>query len=179
LAPVGPGSIDFLYQLATDEATGWRWRFNGIVPRREAFEQSLWNGILTQFIVYEITGETMIGSVVAYNADLNHGFAYVAVAMTSEAMGSGAGIEAADLFGAHLFGCYRLRKLYLEVPEFNIGQFETAIGWLFREEANLVGHLYYWGRYWDRRILAVYREDYESIPVAGNMLGRRRRPSSY
>ena len=54
---------------------------------------------------------SLVGSVFAYNADLNNGIVYVAAGMLPAAAGSGIGIEATDLFVSHLFGCYRLRKL--------------------------------------------------------------------
>jgi RimJ/RimL family protein N-acetyltransferase len=176
LVPVeSEAAVEFLYQLAIDESVGWRWRFGGMVPRRDTFEQTLWNGVLTQFVIVEKAHGAMVGSTLAYNADLNHGTAYVAAAMLREATRSGVGIEAADLFAAHLFACYRIRKLYFEVPEYNIPQFESSIGWLLREEGSLLQHTYYQGRFWDRKILALYREDYESVAAGGRVLGRRRR----
>jgi RimJ/RimL family protein N-acetyltransferase len=166
--------VEFLYQLAIDESVGVRWRFNGLVPRRETFEQSLWSGVLTQFIVAERQTGACLGTVTAYNADLNHGYAYVAAAMIADATGSGVGIEAVDLFLGYLFACYRLRKLYFEVPEYNLAQFASALTW-FRDEGTLVDHTYFDGRLWDRKILALYRQDYEGIAKSGQALGRRRR----
>ncbi|MGH9090704.1 MAG: phosphopantetheine-binding protein [Acidimicrobiales bacterium] len=153
---------DFLYRLAIDERIGWRWRFTGAVPPRAVFEQSLWNGVLTQFVVVERARSVPIGCVMAYNAEMNHGFAYVAAALIEEAAGSGVGIEAVDLFCGHLFACYRLRKLYFEVPDYNLGQFASSLDWLLRVEGCLRDHTYYGGRLWDRHLLALYKEDYDA-----------------
>ena len=175
LAEVRVEAVEFLYQLAIDEEVGWRFRFAGSVPRRETFDQSLWNGVLTQFVVVEKSSGAMIGSVVAYNADLNHGFAYLAVGMTSEVSRSGAGIEAADVFLVYLFSVFRLRKIYIEVPEYNVAQFGSAIDWILKKEGVLRDHTFYQGRFWDRHIYAIYREDYLSIPDDSRAFGRRRR----
>lgn len=176
LAPITPGMVGFLYDLATDDEIGWRWRYAGVIPRRDTFEQFLWNGVLSQFVVVERATEGAIGSVIAYNADLNNGFAYVAAGMSRGAIDSGIGVEAVDLFIAHLFACYRLRKLYFEVPEYNLSQFSSAIGWLFRNEGVQADHTFYNGRFWDRYILALYRGDYEKVGTNVKVLGRRRRP---
>ena len=149
LAPIGADSAEFLYQLAIDDAVGWRWRFGGTIPRRDTFDQTIWNGVLTQFIVVEKVRGTMIGSVLAYNTDLNHGFTYAAAAMLGEVAGFGIGIEAVDLFVRHLFACYRFRKIYFEVPEYNISQFGSSIGSLLRQEGILKDHTYYQGKFWD------------------------------
>lgn len=155
-------SIDFLYRLAIDERIGWRWRFAGAVPPRGVFEQSLWTGVLTQFVIVERARGVPIGCVMAYNAEMNHGIAYVAAALVEEAAGSGVGVEAVDLFCGHLFACYRLRKLYFEVPDYNLGQFASSLDWLLRSEGCLRQHTYYDGRLWDRHMLALYKEDYDA-----------------
>ena len=175
LEPIGSDAHDFLYDFAIDEAVGWRWRHAGAVPRREVFEQSLWNGVLTQFVIVENASDTRIGMAVAYNADLNHGFAYVAAGVLGEAVGSGVAVEAIDMFVGHLFGCYRLRKLYFEVPEYNLEQFSSAIGSLLAPEALFSEHTYYNGRYWDRHVLTLDREVYAGIAGSSRVLGRQRR----
>jgi len=44
------------------------------------------------------------------------------------------------------------------VPEFNVGQFQSAIArGLLREEGRLVGHRYMDDRYWDQILYAIYR----------------------
>ncbi len=175
LVPLAADGVEFLYRLAIDEEIGWRWRFAGSVPRRDQFEQTLWAGVLTQFLVTDTLQGGLIGSAIAYNADLNHGYTFVAVGMVPEATGTGLGIEATDLFVGHLFGCYSLRKVYFEVPEYNLAQFESSLGWLLKEEGMLKNHTFYNGRYWDRAMLALYRDDYEALSPRGRALGRRRR----
>jgi RimJ/RimL family protein N-acetyltransferase len=168
LLEVRPESTEFLYQLTIDESTGWRWRHGGSVPRRDTFEQNLWAGVLTQFVVAERVTNNPIGLVVAYNADVNHGFAYIGAAMVEGVRRSGAGFEAVALFSSHLFAVYRLRKLYFEVSEYNLPQFRSAVGTILKEEGVLRGHTYYRGQFWDRYILALYNEDFTDLHPVRN-----------
>lgn len=163
LMPLTPGSIEFLYQLAIDERVGWRWRFGGAVVRRDTFEQGLWSGVLTQLLIVSRANDALLGSAIAYNADMNNGFAYIAAGLVADAAGSGIGIEAVDLFVGHVFASYNLRKLYFEVPEFNVPQFGSAVGTILHVEGRLLKHTYYNGRFWDRYIMSLYREEYELI----------------
>ncbi len=175
LVPADQRYADFLYSLAIDETVGFRWILTGQVPRREVFEQQLWNGVLSQFVVCRKDSDGPIGVVLAYNADLNNGYAYAASAVISEAVGSGVGIEAVDLFVDYLFRCFNLRKIYFEVPEYNLPEIQSLIGGLFHQECVLREHTYYAGRHWNRYILALYRQDYDNIASGIALGGRRRR----
>jgi hypothetical protein len=66
------------------------------------------------------------------------------------------------------------RKLYFEIPEYNMPEIQSVVDVLLHREGVLKNHSYYAGRYWNRNILALYREDYEAIGT-GLKLGRRRR----
>lgn len=164
MVPVAPGLIEFLYQLSIDEEVGYQWRFAGSVPSREAFQQELWNGVLSQFVVLALRDKSPIGSVVAYAANLPMGFVYVGGAMAPGITGTGMGIEAFDTFFNYLFVTYPLRKIYMEVPEYNLPAFASGIGGLFKHEGCLKQHTFYAGRFWDRHTLAIYRSDYDALP---------------
>lgn len=163
LAPLTPSDHDFLYALTTDEEVGFRWRFGGSVPARPAFEQMIWTSVLTQFIVIGRADNTPIGHIHAYNADLPSGIAYVGQIMTPHAQGTGVGAEAFDVFATYLFRVYPLRKIYLEVPEYNLSTIVGAGSGILKEEGRLIDHSHYDGRTWDRIILALHRSDFESL----------------
>jgi RimJ/RimL family protein N-acetyltransferase len=101
-----------------------------------------------------------VGLVVAYNADLRNQFAYIGSIFSPELINSGLGIAALDVFVRYLFATYSFRKLYAEVPEFNLPALGNRIGRLLKEEGRLRGHSYYNGRWWDQLILAIYPDDY-------------------
>jgi RimJ/RimL family protein N-acetyltransferase len=159
LEPIQNEHLDFLYRLSIGEETGFRWRFVGSMPSPEAFRSTLWSGVLCQFIVIENGGGQPIGTVVAYNADLHAGFAYVGVCMSPTARRTGIGIDALRTFLGCVFGTWNLRKIYIEVPEYNLSQFESGYAEsLFVEEGRLREHVYYGHEWWDVVILAVYRD---------------------
>ena len=151
----------FLYSMATDPLVGARWRFRGVVPRPEAFERLLWEGVLAQFVIEGTSDGIPRGVVTAYSANMNSGTANVAVALSSAHIGRGFGVEASYLFCDYLFATWSLRKLYFEAPAFNCAQFQSAIGRFLHVEGVLRDHEYYGGRYWDSVLMALYREDVE------------------
>lgn len=171
--PVAPGYLEFLYQLAISEENGFRWRYLGAVPTVESFQQNLWSGVLTQFVVVENESSHPIGLVVAYSADLHHGLGYVGGTMTPRVGGTGLSMEGFDIFLRYLFTAWNFRKLYFEVPEYNSRVLRNSVGAVFAEEGRLRHHIYYDGRYWDRIILAIYRDTWLGLPRGP--LGRRRR----
>jgi hypothetical protein len=173
LVPMTAEYMEFAYRLATDEATGVRWRLGGGVPTPEADRDSLLGGVFNQFVVLERRTSVPIGHLISYGIDLNHGVGYVGGAMVDEAQASGLGIEATYLYLRYLFETYRLRKLYFEVPEYNLGQMAGGVGTIMKEEGRLRDHSYYGGRFWDRVFLALYREDVMALNLKD--LGRRRR----
>lgn len=149
----------FLYTLLTSQDIGVRWRFRGAIPRPDAFEKMLWEGVLAQCIVEGLEDEVPRGIVTAYGVNMSAGTANIAVALTSEWVGKGFGVEAFYLFLEYAFDTWALRKVYLEAPEFNCAQFESAVGRYLHVEGILKEHEYYGGQYWDSIILAVYRSD--------------------
>lgn len=164
LVPVAPQYLEFLYQLATNEENGFRWLLAGMVPPAEAFQQNLWKGVVTQFVVIVRSSSAPIGIVVAYNAEVNHGFAYLGADFAPNVQGIGIAIEAVELFVDHVFATYNFRKLYLEVPEYNLPSMAYGIGGLLREEGVLRDHTYFRGQYWDRHMLALYRDEFLAAP---------------
>ncbi|WP_349305864.1 phosphopantetheine-binding protein [Pseudofrankia sp. DC12] len=157
LVPIHPQAVPFLYELAVSPDVGFRWRYRGSVPPFAQFENDLWQGVFTQFLVESVQTNQPAGHVMCYNADPNLGHAYVGAAMTNQYLGSGIAAEPVQLLVRYLFDVWPLRKLYLELPEFNFTQFASASGRGLSVEARLRDHDYYQGRRWDRLILAIYR----------------------
>lgn len=170
LRPVMPYDVEFLYELATGEDVGYRWRFLGHVPNFEVFSQQLWHDVLVQFVIVSRKTQDRIGLVVCYTADLRNGYAHMAIAMKGKQVGTGIAIEAASLFVNYLFATFNLRKIYAEATDFNFQSVASGKDTLFREEGRLVDHYYYQGRFWDQRIVALHRADWERL--VGDFLPR-------
>ncbi|MHB1488324.1 MAG: GNAT family N-acetyltransferase [Acidimicrobiales bacterium] len=165
LRPVSRKDYPFLYALITDEEVGPRWRFRGVIPREDQLEAALWEGVLGQFVVTGPKTTAPIGLACIYNASIPSGYANIGVVLKRSSRLAGAGVDAVRLLAAHSFQTWPFRKLYLEVPEFNLPQFASAIGRYLHEEGRLRAHDYLAGRYWDAHLLALYPEDLEKFQI--------------
>jgi hypothetical protein len=100
----------------------------------------------------------VVGCVTTYNANLQDGTVYLAVVSDSR-VGAGT-LEGVVLFLRYLFVLWPFRKVYLEVPEYNLPQFASAVSeGVLKEEGRLREHLHFDGNYLDQYLFAVYRSD--------------------
>jgi RimJ/RimL family protein N-acetyltransferase/acyl carrier protein len=149
-----------LYEIATSSEVAWRWRFRGGIPSLDAFVQTFNSGVLAQFTVTRRSDDNVVGLVAAHAPDLQNGFVSVAVVMTPEAIGTGAGIEAVIMFLNYLFHTWNFHKIYFEAAEFNFSTYASGEGRFFHLEGRLKQHHYFRGRHWDQIIAAVYRNEF-------------------
>jgi RimJ/RimL family protein N-acetyltransferase len=160
LRPVVPDDYEYLYALASDERLNLRWRHRGESLNPETFVQTLWHQVLVQFIIEENRQEDAqsIGHVLAYGPDLRNRHAAVAMVLEPDYFRRGWTLEAMVLLLNYVFTAWEMRKLYMEVIDYNLPQFGSGLDRYFAEEACLKQHEYAFGRYWDIHILAIYRE---------------------
>lgn len=162
LRPIRPTDLDWLYDLSVGGSTGWRWRFRGVTPEPSRFSELLHQGVLVQHVV-ERPGRGPIGLVVAYQADLRNRHAHLGALFDPEHHRLPCTIEAVALFLDHLFMLWDLRKVYVEAPEFNLGQFASALGSYLEEEARLREHEFHDGRWWDQVTAALHRTTWDEV----------------
>lgn len=164
LRPISQADHQFLYNLATRPDTGFRWRYRGTVPPIERFVSELWQStVLAQFVAADASSGAPQGLVVCYQADLVGGHAYVGAVFSQEARRTGVPATAVVLFIDYLFKIHPVRKLYFEVPGWNMTQIASGIGSYFEEEACLRLHDYYDGKYWNKYLLAVHRTNWTAV----------------
>lgn len=176
LSPLEKSDLPFLYGLAIDERTGFRWRHAGAVPPFDVFCQNVWNGVALQFIVREKKGHQPIGLVQLYNVDHLQQFGYFAAAFIQETHGVGIAAEGIANFISYVFATWNLRKLYMDMPEYNVSQISGVIqrGPLALE-GRFTEHSYYQGRWWDRFIFAIHRQKFIEWMGSGGMGGHTNR----
>ena len=75
--------------------------------------------------------------------------------------GKGYGTEAKMLFLEFLFHQLNLRKIYSEVIGFNERSIKYSLKCGYVQEAIFPKHYYKDGQYWDKVVLALYREQWE------------------
>jgi RimJ/RimL family protein N-acetyltransferase len=62
------------------------------------------------------------------------------------------------LFLEYVFTCWDLRKLYMQLPEYNYEQFASGAERFFVVEGRQREHTFFGGRHWDQLTLAIYRQ---------------------
>ena len=176
LRPVTDADYGFLFALSTDEATGFRWRFRGETPSPEGFTHMMWHSVIAQFIVCSIATDEPVGHVLAFNANLRHRHAHIAMAVRPDRVGRSWALEGAQLFIDYLFANWEFRKLYAEVVDFNLAQFSSVTDLpAFAVEGRLTDHEYYQNRYWDMVIIGLRRERWEEFMDASRSRRAARR----
>jgi hypothetical protein len=163
LRPVEQLDYPHLRRAELSEQLAFRWRHRGVHLPPESFAQSLWSGAFLNFIVESLVDSQPIAVISAYSLATDSSFCYVGAARfaASSAVASPT-VGGIGLAFQYLFKGWPLRKIYLETPDYNLHQFDGAMGWLLREEGRLVEHEYHDGRYWDHVTLALWRSDWES-----------------
>ena len=169
LRPVEPSDYGLMYRKELAGNMLHRWRFGGSTPSPEAYPAAIWAGVYSQYLICDNRSELLhrpIGLVLIYDLELVHGVAHFAATKFEDGiLASALFVEGLALYIDVTFQTTPLRKLYMEVPEYNISSFGTAVGTVFKEEARLRDRRYYNGRYWDLAILAIERSDWSAMRI--------------
>ncbi|MGH2941843.1 MAG: GNAT family N-acetyltransferase [Solirubrobacteraceae bacterium] len=147
----------FLYRLMTSPEAGGRVRFAGATPSPEKVAASLWDSVLAQFVVEDVSNHNPLGLVSVTSPNFRDGYAYISAVGSPEVQGAGLFIESVLLCFNYGFATWPFRKIYMEATETSYASFKSGLGRLFNEEGRLREHSYWNGRYVDLLILAVYR----------------------
>lgn len=158
LRPVGPEDYGFLRAAELGGELGVRWRYRGSMVSPDQWSRNLWQSTLTQYLIVGTTNPSPLGLVVAYQANFQDGHAYLAAESFRARRPDPLMIFGISLFIEHVFTCWSFHKLYLEVAEYNLGQFGSALGRQFAVEGRLREHIWYGDRRWDQVLLALYRD---------------------
>lgn len=118
-----------------------RYRHRGIAPPPEQFSQSLWGSVLVQFVVEDGRSGEACGMVTCYSADFRNQNAKLALlAFNSRVWTRAVCIDGMWAFGSYLFDTFPLRKVYMEVLEWNEAFFETGERFGMVQEGRLIEH---------------------------------------
>jgi hypothetical protein len=163
LKPLVPEDYPYIRQAESAPELSARWRYRGATPSPDEWLQGLWAGRLAQFVVVARRSSTPIGLVAAYRANFQQGHAALAAERFGSARRSPLLVVGVALFVDYVFKCFALRKLYMELPEFNYEQFASGTDRYFTVEGRLRDHSFYDGRYWDELILAIDRRTWMTV----------------
>jgi hypothetical protein len=163
LRPVTPRDYELIQALELGTDLAFRWRFRGSTPSPEQWAQTLWRGVIAQYLVVSPGQERPSGLVLAYNANFQDQYAYVAVARFEAQKRSPVMMLGFGMFIHYVFTCWPFRKLYLESSAYNYDQFASGVGRYFEVEGRLRSHSFFGGQYWDQLTLAIYREPWMEL----------------
>lgn len=157
----GPEHYKMMRDAEMSSALAMRWRHRGRTPGPDEWVARLWDGVTAQYLVFAKESGTCLGMVASYGRDDLSTYAYVAAARFDEDATDTMFMEGVAMLITNTFSSWPIRKIYMEVPEYNTGPFGSAIGSILEEEGRLRGHVYASGQYWDQLVLALYRETWE------------------
>ena len=110
LRPIERADYDPLCRYELSLTLGPRWRHRGTTPSPEALVQSLWSGVLVQYLVQTSLRPEPAGLVTCYGADLQSGTAWLAAARFDDHLHPAAFTAGASQFVDHLFATWPLRN---------------------------------------------------------------------
>jgi hypothetical protein len=178
LRALGPHDLDWLRAAETDEFLAFRWRLRGGHPSPNDYVEQIWGSALAVFVVEQASDGRPIGIVSAYQPDHRNGHCRAAAArLYPDGSMDTSFMAGISLFFEYLFAGWPFRKLYLETPEYNLGQFSSAVDrGILRIEARLEEFVFLADRYWDMLFLSVSRESWSAFrttPIGRHLLRRR------
>jgi acyl carrier protein/RimJ/RimL family protein N-acetyltransferase len=161
LRPVTPADQDLILRAELTPPQDVLYRHRGATPSPAVFHDSLWHGVLAQYIVAALSDSQPLGVVASYDANFRDGHVHLAGILFPPFRNLGWPNEGFELLLKHLFHAFPFRKVYIDALEPNARQFASGFPGLLREEARFRADAYVAGRYVDRLVFAIFREDFE------------------
>jgi RimJ/RimL family protein N-acetyltransferase len=170
LRPIVPADYEPLRLAELDASVISGFRHRGATPSPDGWVDSLWAGVLAQFMVTRKETGQPVGTVAAYGADYRAGTCHLAAFVFPDYQRLAWPLEGAQLFIRYLFMTFPFRKLYGTVVEDNLKQFARTFSASTHEEGRLKAHEYINGRYVDSITLAIYRDEWLQGSKSGSGL---------
>jgi hypothetical protein len=163
LVPDDPAVMGDLYRAALDPGSSYRWRFRGATPSPQEFGALLFDGVHCQLVARHPVSHELLGLVVAYDYQPEPGHVKVGFLRTAAAALDGSMVEAMFLFVDHLFRTFALRKVYAEVPEYNLDLVAGLPPGLLTQEAVLPEHVSRGDERVALHVFATHRAAFEEL----------------
>jgi hypothetical protein len=171
LRPVDAGDLPALHRLVNEPEVSVRFRFQGRAVGPEEFERTLWPGIVTQHVAVSRVDGLPVAWLLLYDGNFRDGTAKLALVAWPAARRTPALLEAVVLFVILAFQLWPWRKLYAEVPAYNLSQLGSLLGTFCETEGVLRDHQFHLGTYHDVHLLSLSREAIDRArPRVGRLL---------
>lgn len=133
------------------------------VMKEKSYEDSLSDDSTTRvvFAIEDKKDDTLAGLIHLNRIDWFSGTSYFAITIGDrEKRGKGIGTDAMHIFFRYAFEYLNLRKIYLEVLDFNLSAREAYEKFGFLKEGTLSQHVYLANQYYDLHIMSLLKDDY-------------------
>ena len=165
LRPLLDGDLLPIYLASFAPDTSSAWRYRGRTVPVDEFVAGLSDGVRAQYVVELVATGDAVGLVSAYDHHQSGLHCKVAFLRFGPRIPGSAGavFEGMMLFLTHLFSTFPYRKVYAEVPSYNMGMFEPGFA---QEEGVLVDYLFHRGAPVDLHIVSFRRDQWEPVHAA-------------
>lgn len=151
----GPGTYDFLYQLALESGSSFSWK--GRAPTRGAIEEVCWADTFEHAVILDRSTSVAGGYVAFSRMNPHHGTVYLSAYLAPGFQLRAAPLEAIGVLMYRLFTYTACRKIYIETTPSST--LRSGVASLFVEEGRLKDFLRVRESYEDLIISAATRAD--------------------
>lgn len=171
LVPVGREHYEFLREIELTRL-GPFWRSGGRLSSPEDFAARIWANCLVQVLVVGVPDGKALMWATCTSPDPSPTVASLSLARLSNARMSLRAASGVAAFVDYLFTVLSLRKIYIEVAEPNLQQFESIAGRLFMAEARLRDHHRIGDSYHDLLIFSLWADEWKRSKLRDHLLHR-------
>lgn len=156
LIPYDEKYLDYLYaHLTSNNIEG----FEECELKQKSDLYKFMNNSNIKVFIKDISSDKTIGYIAGYNYNKVDGYIYITSILEKH---KNLNKEALKLFIDYIFKCFPIRKIYCEVYENDNDKLDILQTIGFSEEATLDKDVFFDGKYYNKHILALYREDYSN-----------------
>jgi RimJ/RimL family protein N-acetyltransferase len=178
LRPASKDHFDYLYRWRNDPQYLESCSVRRYPVSREEFDEEMRGDFQRdrhlQFIIYNKAGDHPMGTIFSYNFNLVDGHVFLTTYLEEEFQNMGFGVDAFLTLCKFLFDSYPIRKIYVEVYEYNSNSL-GSLSKFFSEEGRFKKHRYLKGEYWDLLRLTFWRDQLPLIDRLERRLTRQSR----
>lgn len=170
IRPVESADYAWLRASELSLAMTGRWRLGGGHPRPEHYAESLWLGVHSHYVAFDLSRSSgCLGLLSIYDVDWQNGVGYFAAARFDNSWNGRLGfLFAFQMALGVTFQTTNLRKLYMDTPSYNHDLIRSFVRkGLFTEEGRLIERRYLNGQYFDQYILSVTPAQLASLDMIG------------
>jgi RimJ/RimL family protein N-acetyltransferase len=164
LRQLAPADYEWFYAVCMQPQNLMTFRFGGIPPSPERFNAIVWQGVSCQFVITRPErAMDRVGVVTFYGQNDHSQVASLALVLHEDFWQAGWPWEGVVLAIDHFFRVTRTRKLCIELAEWNRERLGALESLGLRHEGCLREQEYMDGRYWDRDLYALFRDDWDTL----------------